>query len=288
MKKLAFILLVLFWCSFLTGQNIVVNNTDLGGVNIPFQDTTIYTMSSETGMCTSKNVYFDLDQDTLPDIGLYLYCYLSGHISEFTMSLSVFNDFWIHQDTTYQEHAQYVENYSVHDTVRTVSVVKRYHAGDTIFPNESTTKSTRYILNYSETYEPQCTWSNIDLFTGDTSYIAFSKDDGNTQSLYYIKIYMRGRSDIRLFWVKTNDHSIDMAENRFPSIPIFPNPVVDELHFRGGFNFVEIYSLQGLLVMKQKLTASQQAINVSNITKGLYIIRFRAKDTEVSSKFIKL
>jgi uncharacterized delta-60 repeat protein len=68
---------------------------------------------------------------------------------------------------------------------------------------------------------------------------------------------------------------------------IYPNPVQDVLHLQAN-NFttikgVKIYNLQGKVVLED----TNDTINVSNLSKGLYIVKIITEEGEVTKKFIK-
>ena len=62
-------------------------------------------------------------------------------------------------------------------------------------------------------------------------------------------------------------------------------PVKDELHIQGldGIKSIEIYSANGSLV--KTLNATQR--NVSNLTKGLYILKINTQNATYTEKIIK-
>lgn len=68
---------------------------------------------------------------------------------------------------------------------------------------------------------------------------------------------------------------------------IYPNPVQNVLHLKAN-NFtsiktVKIYDLQGKVVLQD----TNDTINVSNLSKGLYIVKISTEEGEVTKKFIK-
>lgn len=289
MKTKLLFLMFLSWCGVLTAQNIVINDSILGGITIPFQDTIVSSFDNENAYCITTNYFIDLDQDAIHDTKFHLECYMGGQGRYDKMMLSTFNDFEFHVDTGYQEHYQYVNDVGeVCDTISTRTVVKRYNSADTIDVNEIAASEQHYLLNYSVGNDPLCIYGNIDLFNGDTSYIAFTKGDGDLKSLYYIQIFVGNGKNLHLMWAKKSRDAIGIAENELSSAFIFPNPVAEELHFRAGYEYVEIYTLHGLPVVRERLSNNQNALKVSTLQKGVYLIKFMTDKTELTTKFIKL
>lgn len=280
---------MLIWNHLLIGQYIIIDTTYLGGISIPFQDTLISSVDPNTAMCSSTDYFLDLDQDDSGDVKFHLECYMGGMGSWYEIYLSTLNSFSIHVDTNYQEHYQYlVEGVGAVDTVRTVTVVKKYNWGDTIFSNQNSLSTGEYLLNFSVGNDPSCIYNNIDLFLTDTAFIAFTKDDGNTSSIYYIKIYVPYRSRLWLMSAKTNAQPNYVDEKELISNHIFPNPVAEEIFFKGEYNLVEIYTLQGTLVFKENLSTTQNSIDVSELQSGFYMILLKNNKKKLLDKFIKL
>jgi len=71
---------------------------------------------------------------------------------------------------------------------------------------------------------------------------------------------------------------------------LFPNPVLKELNFNFSFSeniHFEILDRQGKIVTTGMLSASEQQINVNDLEKGLYVLRF-LEGNYLSRKFLKL
>lgn len=68
------------------------------------------------------------------------------------------------------------------------------------------------------------------------------------------------------------------------NLSLYPNPVKDILHVEGEYQSLEIYDVNGRLI----LTADGEAtVNVSNLTKGTYIIKAKNNDKVGTYKIIK-
>lgn len=83
---------------------------------------------------------------------------------------------------------------------------------------------------------------------------------------------------------------VSFGTNNFDNINTFtisPNPIKNYLHIQSNdfttVTAVKIYDLQGKLI--QETTAT--TIPVSNLAKGLYIVKVKTDNREISKKFIK-
>ncbi|MCD9853095.1 T9SS type A sorting domain-containing protein [Epilithonimonas sp. JDS] len=89
--------------------------------------------------------------------------------------------------------------------------------------------------------------------------------------------------------VRINGENIlSVSDNEKENLQIYPNPVKDILNIKSiePISGYEIYSLDG-----RKLTTGNKVndskIDVSNLTKGNYLIKFQTKGKEQTTKFIK-
>lgn len=290
MKTVAVVFLLFFWIGFLSAQMLVVNSDSSVGVFVPVQDTSISSINPETALCALNEYHLDLDQDSMYDVTFSLNCYMSGWMTDYSMTITPLNNFTIHLDTNYIEYFQYIDWDTGHirDTTRKTSVVKKYFLGDTIYDTFLSTMQETTLLKYNWVFEPRYVGSDIDLFLGDTSYIAFTKDHGNLLSLYCVKIYIPYRGNLQIISAKTNDKAIGIHENLVASNYIYPNPVVDKINIRKGCAVIEIYSYQGELINKTILANAQTELDLSWLNSGFFIIRLHYAGYDVVNKFVKL
>jgi hypothetical protein len=74
-------------------------------------------------------------------------------------------------------------------------------------------------------------------------------------------------------------------------IKVYPNPAtnmvwVDDIE--GKLNEVELYDVQGRLVIKQQAGGSKTSVNITTLPPGLYLVRVTMKDGEtIQKKIIK-
>lgn len=102
----------------------------------------------------------------------------------------------------------------------------------------------------------------------------FTSYQGNNSSMYIVGLH----SELSIL----NEISI-LNETLVPII--FPNPVNNELniHTNKNINSVKIYNLQGKPIIED----SKETINVSNLSKGMYIVKIITEEGESTKKFIK-
>ncbi len=285
MKRITALLFLTFIIRQTNAQYLVVDNPIYGGNNIPFQDTILSSIDT-MGFCTSLNYYFDLDQDSIQDIDFYLDCYMGGLGSGYFMSLTSFNNFSIHIDTSYVEHFQFINNYGqVQDTSRIIPTVRKYNWGDTIFSNQSILAAEGNLLNFSYGNYPPCVYNGINLFLEDTSYISLEKSNGD---LYYLKIYVPSYSALELIYAKTNAQVSVNSVNELPEHYIFPNPAKEIINFRKAFDLIQIYTMQGTLLIEKKLSYSQKAFDISNLKSGFYTVILKTNRKRYITKLLKL
>lgn len=100
---------------------------------------------------------------------------------------------------------------------------------------------------------------------------------------------MQLSGDLDLFFV-CDGNGKNAATEMEKGLKIYPNPVKDELTIEGinkNNCTIEIYNLQGALVLEQNLHLGLQKINLLNRTKGFYLVR--VKDSRGSTlKYTKL
>ena len=284
MKRISAFFLFLLLIGQIKGQNIVIDHPVLGGFNIPFQDTVISSYN-EYG-CTTSNYYVDLDRNSNHDIQFYLTCYLGGMGNGYEMTLFALNNFFIHVDTTYSEHFQFLDTSGiVNDSIRRSSVVKKYNSGDTIYNHQNILSSEEKLLYYSSGNYPLCIYNNINLFFQDTAYIVFENSTGD---LYYLKIFVSSKSSIHLFSAKSNVQGVGINEQKAQQNYIFPNPATEIIYLKQDFDIAEIYSIQGTLLVKENFIGSGDYMNISTLPKGIYLVRLTKNEFTYLSKLVKL
>ena len=72
-------------------------------------------------------------------------------------------------------------------------------------------------------------------------------------------------------------------------IDIYPNPANNSfsiVSYTIGINNINIYNTNGQLVLSNEVNANQIRLNTSTLTKGVYIVDIKSKDTSIKRKLI--
>lgn len=289
MKKTSILIAIILINLSMQGQFVIINDTIHGGNIIPFQDTILNNYPCDWNDFTTY--YIDLDQDTINDIKFEVYCEYDGVFFLDYIKVSTLSDFSFHIDTNYIDSSYYDFGDSIIliDVFKR-TVVKKYNSGDTIYENSLSTSEETFLSMFSYTYTgwPDQINGNVCHFLGDTSYIAFIKNNGQSEYIYYFKVFVQDYSIIQLISAKSNDIIYSgNAETRIQNGAIYPNPVEEKIFFLGDFSFYEIYTLQGISIQSGWIIDTQNSIIVSDIPHGLYILKLRNKEIEYNAKFIK-
>jgi hypothetical protein len=73
------------------------------------------------------------------------------------------------------------------------------------------------------------------------------------------------------------------------STEIYPNPANNSLNivsYAAGIENIHIYSINGQLVLANEVNANQIRLNTSTLSKGVYIVDIKSKNTSIKRKLI--
>ena len=291
MKKIYFTLFFVALCRLLYSQDyVIINDPVYGGFELPFQDTTL-TSVDETGQCYMHDqyYYFDLDNDSSADIMFKLHCFSAGPGDESQIKIKSLGNFQTIADTGYLAYGQYWDDNTqqIRDTLYPYTIPYKFMEGDTITAGMVT--STDLIYMDAEDYgnDPPIIYLRIDRFRGDTSYIAFYKNDGANTWIYYMKVHVPWETRIHLMKAYANDLELGVGETYQSPDYIYPNPVSSKAVITGGFEHIEIYSLQGRLLYSENISGNHTTLDLSWLPAGLYMAKLRNRNSEVVQKIIK-
>ena len=84
----------------------------------------------------------------------------------------------------------------------------------------------------------------------------------------------------------------NLSNNLFDdaSVSVYPNPTVNTLTFKSSINNIgsfKIFNTSGQLLINSKGNLSNKSIDVSNLSKGSYILKVTSNDNSHTYKFIK-
>jgi len=96
-----------------------------------------------------------------------------------------------------------------------------------------------------------------------------------------------------LFYSALNPITVGINKNKNDnySLSVYPNPAKDELNINfgdsSGNEIMEIYSVNGSLIRRYPLINANNKIDISNYSKGLYMVRIKSDKSDAILKFIK-
>ena len=139
---------------------------------------------------------------------------------------------------------------------------------------------TRVFKNISGTWTQL--ENNIDGLQANT-YSGWSVNLNSDGSKLAVGAPFNGSGNVRVFTSTTlsaNDFQLNGK-----SISLYPNPTngLFQLETEVGFDSVEIYSLQGQLI---KLFSNQNQYNVSDLSKGIYLVKINAEEGSLNKTLI--
>ncbi len=276
MKKFIWVLISTIFTSFQVCTQVVIDSSILSGYTIPFHDTTISSISASAS-CTPSTFSIDLNDDSITDVEFFVSCNMGGLGSTFDIKVKSFAGFYIHSDTNYLEHFQYIApGGSVTDTTRQGTVIQKYNWGDVVQGGQSALSADLSIYNYSYGNFPSCIYTNLEPVLNDTFYLIL---ESSAQDVYYFKLSNLSRNELRIFSVKS---SIPRLNN----ILVFPNPSADRLYFNKPYTAVEIYNSLGDLVKKQMDV--YEFMDISSLSNGIYWVSVNDNGTVMRAKFLKV
>lgn len=80
---------------------------------------------------------------------------------------------------------------------------------------------------------------------------------------------------------------LGIEDNTIADFSFYPNPVKNEINFTNNYSFekVEIYGIQGNLIMMHNIQAGQNIMPI-NLAKGLYFVKFCSDSQNITKKMI--
>lgn len=145
---------------------------------------------------------------------------------------------------------------------------------------DSLNKFTRYMLEEPQKLNQGEFFVSLQIKNNDYLNIGFDQNNDASKftfantSNYWQKSFNKGAVMIRPYFGYKTVGLNDVIDNS-KQIKIYPNPAKYIIHIYGEEDpDVEMFDLMGRIVLKDK----GNDINISNINKGVYIIKVRAKD----------
>lgn len=82
---------------------------------------------------------------------------------------------------------------------------------------------------------------------------------------------------------------LSSSEHTIVDFSYYPNPVVDQLNFsaKTSIDTVKIYNLSGQMVLNQNINSTTGSVNVSHLSKGIYLAEITSDGAKVTAKIVK-
>ena len=115
-------------------------------------------------------------------------------------------------------------------------------------------------------------------------YDTFTYSFSDENDLIYLEI-TNPVGDLAVFWAETLSNT-NFDETQFT---IYPNPVTNQLHVEGEqaqIKRVEIFTLNGKQVLDVNFQ-NAQPIDVSNLAKGMYLVKVETESGSLTKKLVK-
>lgn len=138
--------------------------------------------------------------------------------------------------------------------------------------------NTNYnLLLQNGVYERETlVWDDFDYYTGNLTYMS----DWITDRLSYLDTVFNEECDI------LSRNEFDSQKNNFK---IYPNPASDFVEINSTIESIfslEIYNNLGQIVLTENFNTQQKQIDLSNLSKGIYIFKIKNKDLQEVHKII--
>lgn len=89
-------------------------------------------------------------------------------------------------------------------------------------------------------------------------------------------------------YLKYGDGSTSVDKSFSTDLKVYPNPVTNYLYIKGvRGGYFQIYSILGRPVSEQKIWHEGDPIDVSNLSKGIYLVRITEKGISTTLRFVK-
>ncbi|MCB2222361.1 MAG: S8 family serine peptidase [Bacteroidetes bacterium] len=111
---------------------------------------------------------------------------------------------------------------------------------------------------------------------------------------YYVKLIVTNSYGadtlVKLDYIHVDSLATHIGVNSTTGISLFPNPAKDKLHITnsGNIQSMIIFNSSGLIVKKQKFSSSHVTMDITFLQEGIYFIRLKIGDEEVTKKFVIL
>jgi pectin methylesterase-like acyl-CoA thioesterase len=161
----------------------------------------------------------------------------------------------------------------------------------TVAQPESSTKTFVITSNVSWEVSGNQTWltvSRISGFDNATITVTATANTGSTARNATVTVLGSGVAT-QTITVTQDPVATGIDKVKENSVQLFPNPVVNELSVNGVDlnSSVSIFNSNGVLILKRLTSSYPEKINLSGLSKGVYVIKVEDGNTVKTAKFIK-
>ncbi|MFD2917476.1 T9SS type A sorting domain-containing protein [Psychroserpens luteus] len=147
----------------------------------------------------------------------------------------------------------------------------------------SANQGEQLTFSVSENTLPSTVEVYLDDTTASTSTLLNSGD--------YILTPTTNLSGTGRFFLRFTDNSLNIQENSFDDLEVFASKDTKEIIINGQLSqkaIIEVFDIQGRLIMTSNLnsTQSQNRIDVSNVNRGIYVVKLQNITHEISKKIV--
>lgn len=135
-------------------------------------------------------------------------------------------------------------------------------------------------------------WKNFNMSTfsydlADSTFYFIKSGNGDIYKLWFTKFEGSSTGNIRMARLKVSATAIDDPEIS-SNINIYPNPATNVVNIQPDANgILRIYNLNGIEIINKQFTPGETlSLNIENLNKGIYLLRFSTKTSDKTKKLI--
>ena len=103
------------------------------------------------------------------------------------------------------------------------------------------------------------------------------------------RVWVLGNTDIQTAYGNCSSLTLSTSVDVIDLVTLYPNPTSDFVRISAGesIDFVRVFDVTGRVVKESSPNKSDFSLNVSNLSKGVYLVKLNAGNKETTTKFIK-
>lgn len=103
------------------------------------------------------------------------------------------------------------------------------------------------------------------------------------------RVWVLGNNDIQTAYGNCSALTLSTFSDVIESVTLYPNPTSDFVRISAGesIDLVRVFDVTGRVVKESSPEKSDFSLNVSNLSKGVYLVKLNAGNKEATTKLIK-